>query len=133
MRPILALLVISLLPSTISWARSNATQPRTITFIATAHSQKGVTASGMTSHVGTVAADPAVLPLGSRIRVSGAGGYTGEYIVADTGPLVKGRHIDIYMPTAAEAKKFGRQRVRVQIRHRGAGKNNTPQLQSLAR
>jgi 3D (Asp-Asp-Asp) domain-containing protein len=92
-----------------------------MTFIATAHSQKGQTASGTTSHVGTVAADPAVLPLGSRIHVTGAGGYTGEYTVADTGALVKGRHIDIYMPTQAEAKKFGKQRVKVQIRQRGGG------------
>jgi 3D (Asp-Asp-Asp) domain-containing protein len=90
-----------------------------MTFLATAHSQKGLTASGTTSHVGTVAADPAVLPLGSRIHVTGAGRYAGEYTVADTGASVKGRHIDIYMPTQAEAKKFGKQRVRVQIRHRG--------------
>lgn len=90
-----------------------------MTFIATAHSQKGQTASGITSHVGTVAADPAVLPLGSRIHVTGAGGYTGDYTVADTGASVRGRHIDIYMPTHAEAKKFGKQRVKVQIRQRG--------------
>jgi 3D (Asp-Asp-Asp) domain-containing protein len=133
MRPILALLAISLLTSTISSARPRTPQPRTMTFIATAHTQKGQTASGMTSHVGTVAADPAVLPLGTRIHVAGAGAYTGEYIVADTGPLVKGRHIDIYMPTAAEAKRFGKQRVRVQIRQRGEGKNPSQQLQSLAK
>ena len=133
MRPILALLAISFLTSTISLARSKAAQPRIMTFIATAHSQKGQTASGMTSHVGTVAADPAVLPLGSRIHVTGAGRYAGEYIVADTGALVKGRHIDIYMPTAAEAKRFGKQRVRVQIRQRGDGKNTSQQLQSLAK
>jgi 3D (Asp-Asp-Asp) domain-containing protein len=133
MRPILALLAISLLPSTICSARSKPAQPTTMTFIATAHSQKGQTASGMTSQVGTVAADPAVLPLGSRIHVTGAGRYAGEYTVVDTGPLVKGRHIDIYMPTQAEAKKFGKQRVRVQIRRRGEGKNTSQQLQSLAR
>ena len=130
MRPILALLAISLFTSTISLARSKASQPRTMTFIATAHSQKGQTASGMTSHVGTVAADPAVLPLGSRIHVN-AGRYTGEYTVADTGALIKGRRIDIYMPTKAEAKKFGRQRVRVQIRQRGRGKNQGQQLQPV--
>ena len=86
----------------------------------------------MTSHVGTVAADPAVLPLGSRIHVN-AGRYTGEYTVADTGALIKGRRIDIYMPTKAEAKKFGRQRVRVQIRQRGRGKNQGQELQPVAK
>jgi 3D (Asp-Asp-Asp) domain-containing protein len=128
MRPILALLAISLFTSTISLARSKAAQPRTMTFIATAHSQKGQTASGMTSHIGTVAADPAVLPLGSRIHVTDAGRYTGEYTVADTGAMIKGRRIDIYMPTRAEAKKFGKQRVRVQIRQRGRGRNQDQQL-----
>lgn len=118
-RSILTLLAISLLASTVSLARSKTAQPRTMIFIATAHSQKGLTASGTTSHVGTVAADPTVLPLGSRIHVTGAGVYTGEYTVADTGALVKGRHIDIFMPTQAEAKKFGKQRVKVQIRQRG--------------
>lgn len=119
MRSILILLAISLLASTVSSARPKAAQPGTMIFIATAHSQKGQTASGTTSHVGTVAADPAVLPLGSRIHVTGAGRYTGEYTVADTGALVKGRHIDIFMPTQAEAKKFGKQRVRVQVRQSG--------------
>ena len=118
-RSILILMAVSLLASTAPLARLNAAQPRTMIFIATAHSQKGLTASGTNSHVGTVAADPAVLPLGSHIHVTGAGGYTGEYTVADTGPAVKGRRIDIYMPTPAEAKKFGRQRVKVQIRQRG--------------
>jgi 3D (Asp-Asp-Asp) domain-containing protein len=118
-RSILILMAVSVLASTTPLARLNAAQPRTMTFIATAHSQKGQTASGTTSHVGTVAADPAVLPLGSRIHVTGAGSYTGEYTVADTGTAVKGRHIDIYMPTHAEAKKFGKRRVRVQIRQRG--------------
>jgi 3D (Asp-Asp-Asp) domain-containing protein len=133
MRPILALLVISLVTSTMSLARSKAAQPKTMTFIATAHSQKGQTASGMTSHIGTVAADPAVLPLGSRIHVTGAGRYTGEYIVADTGALIKGRRIDIYMPTKAEAKRFGKQRVRVQIRQRSRGKNQDQPLQPVAK
>jgi 3D (Asp-Asp-Asp) domain-containing protein len=133
MRSILALLAISLLTSTISLARPKAVQHPTMTFVATAHSQKGRTASGTTSHVGTVAADPAVLPLGSRINVTGAGRYAGEYTVEDTGALVKGRHIDIFMPTEAEAKRFGRQRVRVQIRQRGVGRSPSQQLESLAK
>jgi 3D (Asp-Asp-Asp) domain-containing protein len=133
MRRLLEVVVISLLMSTISVARPRVVQPRTMIFIATAHSQKGGTASGTTSHVGTVAADPAVLPLGSRIHVTGAGGYGGDYTVTDTGALVKGRHIDIFMPTAAEAKRFGRRRVRVQIRQRGEEKTHTAQLQSLAK
>jgi 3D (Asp-Asp-Asp) domain-containing protein len=86
-----------------------------MTFEATAETQKGETALGTTSHFGIVAADPTILPLGTRIRVMDAGKYSGEYKVTDTGPAVKGRHIDIFLPTAAEAKQFGKKTVRVEI------------------
>jgi 3D (Asp-Asp-Asp) domain-containing protein len=79
----------------------------------TAHSQEGLTASGAIARRGSVAADPRILPLGSRIRILGAGPYSGVYTVNDTGRAVKGREIDIYMPTAAEAKKFGRKRLTI--------------------
>jgi 3D (Asp-Asp-Asp) domain-containing protein len=82
---------------------------------ATAHSVHGETADGTRSRVGTVAADPAVLPLNSRIRVEGAGPYSGVYSVEDTGPKVAGRHIDIFMTTPTEAKKFGKKAVRVVV------------------
>ena len=93
-----------------------------MTCMATAHSEEGTTASGTTSRKGTVAADPDVIPLGSRIRVTGAGKYSGEYTVADTGRKIKGREIDIYMPTTAEAKEFGKKRVKVQIIQKGEAK-----------
>ena len=82
-------------------------------FIATAYSVEGTGASGKWPHPGTVAADRKVLPLNSRIRIYGAGRYSGDYIVEDTGGKVDGHHIDVYMPSQAEAKKFGRQRVKV--------------------
>ncbi len=62
-----------------------------------------------------MAADPAVLPLGSCIRVHGAGVYSGLYTVTDSGRGVKGLEIDIFMPDGAEAKRFGRRRVHVEI------------------
>ena len=90
-------------------------RPRSFQAMATAHSVEGETAAGTKSRVGTAAADPNVLPLGSRIRVQGAGKYSGVYSVEDTGTAVKGREIDLYMKSNAEAKKFGRQRVRVTV------------------
>jgi 3D (Asp-Asp-Asp) domain-containing protein len=86
---------------------------RAMTFSATAHSVEGETAAGTVSRPGTAAADPAVLPLGTRIRVLGAGKYSGVYTIEDTGAKVKGREIDIYMRTGAEAKQFGKRPVRV--------------------
>src|SRR6185312_11055811 len=50
-------------------------------FLATAESVPGVTAKGTLTHEGIVAADPIVLPLGSLIRVTGAGPYSGIYTV----------------------------------------------------
>ena len=92
------------------------------TFSATAYSIEGRTASGAQTRRGIVAADPRVLPIGSRIRVHEAGEYDGEYVVHDTGPAVKGREIDIYVPSNAAAKRFGRRTVKVEVLSRGDGR-----------
>jgi 3D (Asp-Asp-Asp) domain-containing protein len=95
-------------------------------FIATAYSVEGTGASGKWSHPGTVAADRKILPLNSRIRVYGAGRYSGDYTVEDTGGSVDGHHIDVYMPSTAEAKKFGRQRVKVAVLRYGDDQPSAP-------
>lgn len=84
-------------------------------FQATAYSIEGKTASGKHAREGICAADPAILPLGSRIRVHDAGAYSGECEVADTGRAIKGREIDIYLANDREAKKFGKKQVRVEV------------------
>jgi 3D (Asp-Asp-Asp) domain-containing protein len=101
-------------------------------FIATAYSVEGTGASGKWSHPGTVAADRTVLPLNSRIRIYGAGRYSRDYTVEDTGGKVDGHHIDIYMPSQAEAKKFGRQRVMVVILKYGDDEVSPPDPQQKA-
>jgi len=55
---------------------------------ATAFDLKGLTRSGARPHGGIVSADPAFLPLGTRIRVTGAGQFSGVYLVTDTGAKV---------------------------------------------
>jgi rare lipoprotein A len=84
-------------------------------FTAIAHSVEGKSADGSQSRKGTVAADPKVLPLGSKIRISGAGAYSGEYTVIDSGGGIKGNVIDIYMSSVGEARKFGTKKVEVEI------------------
>ena len=81
-------------------------------FIATAYCLKGRTAMGHGVRRGVIAADPRVLRLGSRINL-GAGAYSGEYLVSDPGGAVKGRKIDIWMPSCAEARRFGRRTVTI--------------------
>jgi 3D (Asp-Asp-Asp) domain-containing protein len=92
-----------------------AAPARTQAFEATAYTIEGTTASGKQTRHGIVAADPKILPLGSRIRVSDAGSYSGDYEVADTGPAINGHEIDIYIQNGAEAKRFGRRTVQVEV------------------
>jgi 3D (Asp-Asp-Asp) domain-containing protein len=87
-------------------------------FNATAYCIKGRTASGEYTRSGIIAADPRVLPLGTVVHIR-AGKYTGKYIVKDTGGRIRGKKVDIYVPTKSEAVTFGRQRVRIRVIRRG--------------
>jgi len=80
-------------------------------FTATAYCLKGRTALGHGVRRGIIAADPRVLPLGSRINIGG--GYAGTYLVSDTGSRVRGKRLDIWMPSCSEARRFGRRSVSV--------------------
>ena len=91
------------------------------------------TAAGTVAHQGIVAADPAVLPLGSRIRISGAGRYNGLYTVTDTGGHIRGRRIDIFIASAAAARRFGRKMVTVQLVQTGDGVESARALDVPAR
>ena len=82
----------------------------------TAYCTEGETASGEQTRRGVVAADPRVLPLGSRVRVNGLGRpHDCVYDVEDTGREVKGRELDIFIPDCGAAKRFGRQTARVRV------------------
>lgn len=83
-------------------------------FTATAYCLKGRTALGHGVRRGIVAADPRVLPLGTRINLN-AGSYSGSYLVADTGGGVRGRKLDIWVPSCSEARRFGRRSVKVSV------------------
>lgn len=106
-------------PSAVAKPTPNETRLRV--FEATAYSIEGLTASGARTREGIVAADPRVLPLGSRIRVHESNGYDGEYVVQDTGREIKGQEIDVYLANDREAKHFGRRRVKVEVLSRGDG------------
>jgi 3D (Asp-Asp-Asp) domain-containing protein len=84
------------------------------TYVATAYSLRGRTASGRMVSRGLIAADPRFLPLGSRVRLEHPG-YSGEYLVADTGGMIRGRRIDIWTPTSREAIRFGRRSVKLTV------------------
>lgn len=81
-------------------------------FTATAYCLKGRTALGHGVRRGIIAADPRVLRLGSRVNLN-AGGYSGQYLVSDTGGRIKGKKIDIWVASCAEARRFGRRTVSI--------------------
>jgi rare lipoprotein A len=117
-------LAILLLSFSLAWSTPKQTQ-RFTRMKATAYSGNSqLTAAGTVPHEGIVAADPVVLPLGSRIRVTDAGAYSGTYTVTDTGKKVCGRHIDIYLSSRVAAKEFGRKVVLVQVLETGSGRQD---------
>lgn len=83
-----------------------------IPFTATAYCLKGRMANGARPHVGAIAADTRVLPLGTKVRLD-AGVYSGVYTVKDRG--VRGHMLDVWVPTHKKAMQFGRKKVLVTV------------------
>lgn len=80
----------------------------------------GMTASGKKAVAGlTIAADPKVLPMNTRVYVEGVDAqgkkYSGIYIVMDTGGAIKGNKIDIFMSTYEQTRIFGRRKMKVYL------------------
>jgi 3D (Asp-Asp-Asp) domain-containing protein len=76
-----------------------AGQVRKIRVLQTAYCLKGHTASGTYVHPGTVAVDPRIIKMGSRLYIPGYG----RGIAEDTGSAIKGYHIDVWMGSCARA------------------------------
>ncbi len=76
------------------------------------HEPEGsLTKSGTLSRVGAIAVDPSVIPLGTKLYVEGYG-----YCVAeDTGGLIKGNRIDVYLDSEEECINWGVKSVTVYI------------------
>ncbi|EEH96942.2 3D domain-containing protein [Clostridium tertium] len=95
---------------------SNSNNLATYSMTATAYTGNGFTATGLKpvrdpNGLSTIAVDPSVIPLGSKVHVEGYG-YA---IASDTGGAIKGNKIDLYMNSEAECLSFGRRTVTVTI------------------
>ncbi|MDU2122902.1 MAG: 3D domain-containing protein [Clostridium celatum] len=89
---------------------------KTLTMESTAYYGHGITASGLKpvrnpDGISTIAVDPDVIPLGTKVYVSGYG----LAIAADTGGAIKGNIIDVFLNTNEECISWGRRNVTVQI------------------
>ena len=63
----------------------------------------GITATGTKAGYGTVAVDPRVIPLGSKVYIPGYG----TAIAADTGGAIKGNRVDVCYGSKSEAYGWG--------------------------
>ena len=95
-------------------------------FSATAYCKGETTASGVGVRTGIAAADPAILPVGSVVRVETPNPrYSGVWTVMDTGPAVRGRSVDLYLWSCKEALQFGRRKVRLTVLRLGWSPENS--------
>ena len=76
-----------------------------------AYCGEGTTASGLPVGWGIVAVDPAVIPLGTKLYVPGYG----NGVAADTGSAIKGMIIDVWFPTCAQARAWGRKTLTITV------------------
>lgn len=82
-----------------------------LTVSSTGYSLQGHTATGLPVAWGVAAVDPSVIPLGTRMTVPGYG----EAVAADTGSAVRGDTIDLWFPTLAQARAWGRRTVTITL------------------
>jgi 3D (Asp-Asp-Asp) domain-containing protein len=84
---------------------------RTMTVVATGYSIHGHTATGAPTGWGVVAVDPSMIPLGTGMTIPGYG----SGVAADTGSAIQGATIDLWFPTLAQARAWGRRTVTITL------------------
>jgi 3D (Asp-Asp-Asp) domain-containing protein len=99
-------------------------------FTATAYCKGETTASGVGVRTGVAAADAALLPVGTVVRIDTHNTrYDGIWTIMDTGPAVQGRTVDLYLWSCHEALAFGRRPIRLTVLRLGWNpQNSAPSL-----
>ncbi|MFQ7566023.1 MAG: 3D domain-containing protein [Clostridium perfringens] len=95
---------------------SDGKYKKTLSMEATAYSGGTLTAMGLKpvrdpGGISTIAVDPSVIPLGSKVYIPGYG-YA---IASDTGGVIKGNIIDLYMNSHDECISWGSRQVTLHI------------------
>lgn len=83
------------------------------------HPDYGRTASGEFVKRGMIAVDTDVIPMHSKVLITGAGHLDGIYLAKDTGGAIVGNRVDIYVATKKEAFNFGRRNVKLYVIREG--------------
>lgn len=94
----------------------SSTYKATYTMEATAYTGDTTTATGVApvrnpEGLSTIAVDPSIIPLGSKVYIPGYG----EAIAADTGGAIKGHRIDLFLNSENECNNWGRQNVTLYV------------------
>lgn len=83
---------------------SDETKIKLGSFKLTFYGDDTITATGKKPQINhTIAVDPRVIPLGSKVYIEGMGTYYAE----DTGGAIKGNILDVFVRTEAEANRLG--------------------------
>ena len=94
-----------------AFGRPQAPQAYRMKVDAVAYYLPGKTALGVPVRKGVVAVDPTLIPLGTKLHVPGYG----PGLAADVGYAVKGRVIDLWFPSTAKARSWGRRTVTITV------------------
>jgi 3D (Asp-Asp-Asp) domain-containing protein len=78
--------------------------------ILTSYCLSGTTRRGRYVRAGIIAADPKYFPLSRYVELYVGKKYYGRFLVDDTGRKIRGAHVDVWLPTCREAKRFGLKR-----------------------
>jgi cystine transport system substrate-binding protein len=98
-------------PQTTVPAAASAAGGKALVVTSTGYSLAGHTATGLPVGWGVAAVDPSVIALGTKFTIPGYG----EAVAADVGSGVHGRDIDIWFPTLAQARAWGRRTVTITL------------------
>lgn len=84
--------------------------------VSTAYTGDTITYTGTTpvrdpNGISTIAVDPSIIPLGSKVYIPGYG----EAIAADTGGAIKGNRVDLFLNSENECINWGRQNATLYI------------------
>lgn len=92
------------------WYLASNTGPQygePVPVLLTSYCLRGTTRRGRYVRPGIIAADPRFFPMARYVELYLGRKYYGRFLVDDTGRKIKGNHIDVWLPTCTEAKRFG--------------------------
>ena len=93
------------------FSKETGKEPVTLTVTAYAYCYHSRTSSGTMANTGTVAVDPRIIPIGTKLYIPGYG--WGKAL--DKGSAIKGNKIDIWFPSVRECLNWGIRKVKIKI------------------